>query len=46
MRYIYRTHGIDMAWLHERVADGSMFDTVLKSELMAADIFTKHFTDH
>ena len=45
MRYIHRTHGVDMTWLNERVVDGSMTISITKSKDMAADIFTKHFLD-
>ena len=45
MRYIHRTHGVDMTWLHERIVDGSMTISITKSKDMAADIFTKHFLD-
>lgn len=45
MRHMSRTHGICMAWLHERFREGEFSITYCKSNEMCADIFTKHFTD-
>ena len=49
MRYLHRTHRISIANLHEIIA-GQVSDTTINCEYttsaeMAADIFTKGFTD-
>ena len=43
LRHIKRTHSVSVAWLHERVSgpDIQLRDCI--SDVMAADIFTKHF---
>ena len=43
MRHITRTHGVNTAWLHERVEQGTLRAVYIKSEEQAADIFTKAF---
>ena len=45
LRHIKRTHSVSVAWLHERVTgpDINLHDCV--SDVMAVDIFTKHFTN-
>ena len=45
MRYLARTHGVSVAFLHERFTDGQLRLKYEQSEKMAADIFTKAFTD-
>ena len=49
MRYIGRVHRIAVSWLHERLAAKDIKDPVdleyTKSEDMAADIYTKAFSD-
>ena len=49
MRYLHRTHRISIATLHE-IITGQVSDTTINCEYttsaeMAADIFTKGFTD-
>ena len=49
MRYLHRTHRISIATLHE-IITGQVSDTAINCEYtmsaeMAADIFTKGFTD-
>ena len=45
MRHLGRVHGITVAWLHEQYANG-LFNLVYEpSATMAADIFTKGFTN-
>ena len=44
MRYIGRTHGVSVAWLHERFKDPSVRLIYEKSDRMCADIYTKAFT--
>jgi hypothetical protein len=43
IRHMGRTHKVDIAWLHERISEGSMVVEITKSEEQAADIFTKFF---
>ena len=45
LRHIGRTHRVSVAWLHERVTgpDINLHDCM--SDVMAADIFTKHFVN-
>ena len=45
MRYMGRTHRIDVAWLMERFKDANVHLVYVLSALQAADIFTKGFTD-
>ena len=45
MRHLGRVHKIAVAWLHERWLAGDFILFYEKSELMAADIYTKAFTD-
>ncbi len=43
LRHIKRTHQVSVAWLHERVTSPDVVLHDCVSEVMAADIFTKHF---
>ena len=45
MRYIGRTHGISVAWLHETFKKDELTLAYELSSRMCADIFTKGFTD-
>ena len=45
MRHLGRTHQVDVAWLHERFQSKDFELQYTESEHMAADIFTKAFTD-
>ena len=49
MKYISRTHGISVQALHERLCNPLTKDNInlihTPSDEMAADIYTKHFTD-
>ena len=45
MRHMGRTHCVCVAWLHERINDGSISVQYCKTNDMLADIFTKAFTD-
>ena len=46
MRYLHRTHGVSVAWLHEVFGDKKNLDLVYEaSDSMCADIYTKAFTD-
>ena len=45
MRYLARTRGISVAWLHEVFQRDDVPLEYEKSDRMAADIFTKAFTD-
>ena len=45
MVHIGRTHRISIAWLHEQLQTNNVKMFRADSELMAADIFTKHFPD-
>ena len=45
MRYLARTHGVSVAWLHEQFCSGTFRLRYEVSERMAADVFTKAFTD-
>ena len=45
MRYIGRTHGISVAWLHETFKKDELTLAYELSARMCADIFTKGFTD-
>ena len=45
MRHLGRVHGVTVAWLHEQYT-GGLFEMVYEpSSTMAADIFTKGFTN-
>ena len=45
MRHFGRFHRIAVAWMHERLLAGDFTLFYEKSELMAADIYTKSFSD-
>ena len=45
MRYISRTQGLNIAWLYERFQSPELELRYEASSAMAADIFTKSFTD-
>ena len=45
MRYLSRTHGLCIAWLYERFQSSLLSLVYEESSKMAADIFTKAFTD-
>ena len=45
LRYLSRTMGVSVAWLHERFKEKYLCLSYEESEKMAADIFTKVFTD-
>ena len=45
MRHLGRTHKVDVAWLHERFESDDFELRYTESEQMAADIFTKGFSD-
>jgi hypothetical protein len=45
MRHLGRVHRIAVAWLHERWLAGDVVLFYEQSELMAADIYTKGFSD-
>ena len=45
MRYIGRTHGVSIAWLHERFKDKHHLMTYGESSKQAGDIFTKPCID-
>lgn len=45
MRYLSRTHGISVAWLHECFRRKELVLTHEDTKLMAADIYTKAFFD-
>ena len=45
MRHIKRTHGVSIAWLHERFEEPFLSLHYEISTRMAADIYTKAFTD-
>ena len=46
MRYLHRTHRVDVQWLHERFKDTEEVDLSYElSARMCADIYTKAFTD-
>ena len=45
MRYIGRTHGISVAWLHEQFQKEELTLAYELSSRMCADIFTKGFTE-
>ena len=45
MRYVGRTHGMCIAWLHEQYMAGGYTLEWTASHQMAADIFTKAFTN-
>ena len=44
LRYMGRTHNVDMTWLFERFKDRHVQLRYCRSNEQAADIFTKHFT--
>ena len=46
MRYLHRTHRVNVAWLHERFQGKADLDLIYEtSDTMCADIYTKAFTD-
>lgn len=45
MRYLRRTHRVSVSWLHERFANDDLILVYEVSCRMAADIYTKAFTD-
>jgi hypothetical protein len=45
MRHLGRVHKIAVAWLHEQWVAGVFIIFYEKTDLMAADIYTKSFTD-
>ena len=45
MRYLSRTHGVSVAWLHEQFTGGSLRLHYERSDRMRADLLTKAFTD-
>ena len=44
MRYLHRTHGVSIAWLHERFKSDTLKLAGICTSRMSADIFTKGFT--
>eukprot|EP00972_Heterocapsa_arctica_P075267 11103292-Heterocapsa_arctica.AAC.1 len=45
MRYLLRTHGVSVAWLHEAFNNKFLYLDYDLSSRMCADIYTKAFTD-
>ena len=45
LRYIGRTHGVSIAWLHEQFKDKHQLMTYCESSKQAGDIYTKPFID-
>ncbi len=45
MRYMSRTHRVEVAWLHEVSTVGDASIVYAPTDTMAADIYTKGFTD-
>ena len=45
MRYLSRTHGVSVAWLHEQFSGGKLRLHYERSDRMRADLLTKAFTD-
>ena len=45
MRYLNRTHGVSVAWIHERYLAGDFEIQWEASDGMAADVFTKAFSN-
>ncbi len=45
MRYMSRTHRVDVAWLQEVSTTGDVLIQYAPTDTMAADIYTKRFTD-
>ena len=45
MRYIGRTHGVSIAWLHERFKEPHLLMTYCESSKQAGDIYTKPVVD-
>ncbi len=45
MRHLSRAHRVDVAWLHEVTTSGDVLAGYEQSDKMAADIYTKGFTD-
>ena len=45
MRYLSRTHGVSVAWLHEQFTGGTLRLHYERSDRMRADLLTKAFTD-
>ena len=45
MRHLGRVHGVSIGFLHEQYRDNNMRMEYITTSLMAADIFTKAFSD-
>ena len=45
MRHLSRVHGVAIRFLHEQYQTGSIRMEYITTSLMAADIYTKGFTD-
>ena len=45
LRHMKRTHGVSLAWVHERVSGDDVHLYDCSTQAMAADIFTKQFTN-
>ena len=45
MRHLSKTKGISVAWLHQICEPDDVLLRYISTSLMAADIFTKMFTD-
>ena len=45
MRHTGRTHKVDFMWLHETVSNKTVSVEYIETDLMAADIFTKSFSN-
>ena len=45
MRYLHRTHRVSVGWLHERFSEDDLNLVYELTSKMAADIYTKAFTD-
>ena len=43
LRHIERTHSVSVAWIHERISGPDINLNGCSSDVMAADMFTKHF---
>ncbi len=46
LRHISRTHRVNLRWLHDVLCSGAYGIEYVKTDLQAADIFTKPFTNH
>jgi hypothetical protein len=45
MRHLGRTHGVSVAWLHERMQDGDVGMSYCDTSDQSADVYTKTFGD-